>query len=324
MTAWTLLIALTGCAAPSAPTAPAQPASPPAAATPRPAADHSSDREDATLSLDAPNRRIIAIGDLHGDWPSARAALTLAGLIDEQDAWTGGRTIAVQVGDQLDRGDDEREILDALARLQREAREAGGDMITLLGNHEVMNVAGDLRYVTPGGFTDFAEYATLLANPSTVPEPQRGRVAAFQPGGPWALKLSEHPVVQIVGDNVFVHGGVHPEHVRAGLDTINSSTSAWMRGNGTKPKILDGDTAPIWSRAYSDNPDAEDCKLLAETLAMLGAKRMIVAHTPQLQGITSACADQVWRVDCGLADHYRGPTQALEIVADNITVLKAP
>lgn len=41
--------------------------------------------------------RLVAIGDLHGDMNKTRRAFKVAGLIDNQDRWTGGTTTAVQV-----------------------------------------------------------------------------------------------------------------------------------------------------------------------------------------------------------------------------------
>ena len=84
-----------------------------------------------------------------------RRAFRLAGLIDLTDRWTGGETVAVQVGDILDRGDQEIEIFYFLERLQREAAAVGGALHVLNGNHETMNVAHHFRYVTPGGYHSF-------------------------------------------------------------------------------------------------------------------------------------------------------------------------
>lgn len=83
------------------------------------------------------------------------AALRLGGLIDENDRWIGGSTTAVQVGDQLDRGGNEVEIMFLLERLRKEAAEAGGQLIVMNGNHETMNVAGRFRYSTPSGLREF-------------------------------------------------------------------------------------------------------------------------------------------------------------------------
>ncbi len=266
---------------------------------------------------------VIAIGDVHGDLEALRGALQLANLIDEEDAWVGGQSVLVQVGDQLDRGDDERAILHLLEDLADQAWEAGGAIYTLLGNHEVMNVELDLRYVTEGGWADFADVPHDPADPllAEYEEYQRGRVAAFRPAGPYAQLLARHNAVMQIGDTVFVHGGLLPGLAAEGLDAINASTRAWMLGEGPTPSYFHTDDDPFWSRHYSDSPDLEDCALLHQTLELLGAKRMVVAHTVQQFGITPACQDQVWRIDVGLASYYGGPTEVLAIQGDQVGVI---
>jgi len=96
-------------------------------------------------------RRIVAIGDLHGDVDAARDALRTAGAIDDRAHWVGGDLVVVQTGDVLDRGDSEHALLDLLVDLEPQARAAGGALVMLLGNHELMNAAGDFRYVTAAG-----------------------------------------------------------------------------------------------------------------------------------------------------------------------------
>jgi hypothetical protein len=269
-------------------------------------------------------RRIVAIGDVHGDLASALEALELAGAVNADDVWVGGDLIVVQLGDQTDRGDDELEILEWFEALQADAAAAGGEFHSLLGNHEIMNVQQDWRYVTPGGFEDFADFAETPDDPSLegVDPALHGRIAAFRPGGPWATRLAEHPVVLQLGDTVFVHGGLEPEYAALGLDAINESVAAWMRGEAEEPDVVRGADTPIWSRDYSSETGADDCATLAETLELLGAERMVVGHTVQQEGITSACDGRVWRVDVGLADYYGGETQVLEIVGDEVGVLR--
>ncbi|XVF84285.1 hypothetical protein PTKIN_Ptkin17bG0024700 [Pterospermum kingtungense] len=89
--------------------------------------------------------RLIAIGDLHGDLEKSKQAFRLAGVIDGSDRWCGGFTTVVQIGDVLDRGRDELKILYFSEKLKREAVKSGGQLITLNGNHEIMNVEGDFR-----------------------------------------------------------------------------------------------------------------------------------------------------------------------------------
>ena len=99
--------------------------------------------------------RVVAIGDLHGDYENAIASAALAGIVDKQGQWIGGTTTFVQTGDQTDRGPDSKRILQWLDGLEEQAAAAGGQVIVLLGNHEVMNLHGDLRYVTPGDIKQF-------------------------------------------------------------------------------------------------------------------------------------------------------------------------
>eukprot|EP00879_Flechtneria_rotunda_P024719 GHRR01026225.1.p1 GENE.GHRR01026225.1~~GHRR01026225.1.p1 ORF type:complete len:242 (+),score=100.16 GHRR01026225.1:164-889(+) len=103
-------------------------------------------------------KRLVAIGDLHGDLDKAMRAFKLAGLVDDQGAWIGGDTVCVQVGDILDRGDQELKILFILERLQRQAAAAGGALHVLNGNHETMNVGGNFRYATAGADIEMAAW----------------------------------------------------------------------------------------------------------------------------------------------------------------------
>lgn len=272
--------------------------------------------------------RIVAFGDVHGDLDATRRALRLAGAIDEHDRWIGGRLVVVQTGDQLDRGDDEVEILHLFDRLAREAARAGGAFHALNGNHELMNAHLDLRYVTPGGARDFARVVRVPAEPDAallqVPEEMRARVVAFRPGGPYAMMLARRNTIVMVGDNVFVHGGVLPEHAEYGIERINEEVRAWLRGAAPAPASSRGADSPIWTRLYSRDPDEQACASLGDALQRLGARRMIVGHTVHRQGITAHCDGRVWAIDVGMAKHYGGPVEVLEIRGDAVRPLREP
>ena len=270
--------------------------------------------------------RLIAIGDLHGDLAAARQALRLAGAIDESDRWIGKNLSVVQTGDQLDRGDDERGILDLLQQLKASAAEQGGQVIPLNGNHEVMNAQGDYRYVTPAGIGAFAGVRPRSPLARSAPPPFEDRAAAFLPGGGYARVLAERDLIAVVGDTVFVHGGVTPAHVGYGIERINRETQAWLRGEGRLPAIVPSETGPIWMRDYSLDPvAASTCETLGQVLAALGARRMVVGHTVQKTGITSACDDRVYRIDVGLSRYYgEGDIQVLEIDGARVRTLSAP
>jgi len=262
----------------------------------------------APVSLRAPvagPARVVAIGDLHGDLDATRRSLRLAGALSETDHWSGGTLTVVQTGDTIDRGDEDRAVLDLLERLRVEAAQAGGALITLNGNHEVMNVAADLRYVSHASAAAF----------------DMGRAEAFAPGGPYAQKLAAWPVIQQVGDSVFVHGGVLPHHVRYGIEKLNRETTQWMRGAGPLPALLMQEDSPIWTRVYSTPGAPSACVQLAQALNALSAKRMIVGHTPQPSGINADCEGRVWRIDTGLSRYYGGPMQVLEVAEGSVRVL---
>lgn len=258
------------------------------------------------LSVSHAAPRIVAVGDLHGDFEATQKVLRLAGLIDAKGDWSGGKTTLVQTGDVLDRGDGEAKIFALLFKLQAQAPKAGGTVVLLNGNHEVMNVQGDLRYVTPGAATLFGP----------------DRKAAFAPGSDWAKRLARLPIIAQVGETVFVHGGVHPKHARYGIARINAEAAAWMIGEAPYPPVLRGPESPIWSRRYSMGAAPQRCATLAETLTLLKAKRMVVGHTVQKGGPTSDCDGKVWRIDVGMAAHYGGTPAALEIVGDQVRIIR--
>lgn len=278
----------------------------------------------ARVTRPAPGR-LVAIGDLHGDLDHARRALRLAGAIDDRDRWIGGRLVIVQTGDEIDRGDDDRAILDLVEALKKQAATTGGEVLALLGNHEIMNASLDFRYVTAGGLAAFSLFGPpdAAASPVQLPPEARGRAAAFAPGGTYATLLAARPFFAKVGTTLFVHGGILPKHVAYGLDRMNDELDAWLTGRrGEAPADLVAQDGPVWTRAYSSEDETPDCSDLATVLAQLGAKRMVVGHTVQHRGANGTCDGRLWRIDVGLSHYFGGPIQALEIRGDEVTVLR--
>ena len=95
-----------------------------------------------------------------------------------------------------------------------------------------------------------------------------------------------------------------------------------MRGEAPQPAILTDFNGPIWTRYLSYEPTPEDCAVLDDVLAQAGAVRLVVAHTVQIDGITSGCDAKVWRVDTGMADYYGGPIEVLEIIGDQVAPIR--
>jgi hypothetical protein len=272
--------------------------------------------------------RLIAIGDIHGDLTALRGALRLAGAIDSDDRWIGKDLTVVQTGDQIDRGDQDREVLDVLEKLETSAKAAGGALHVLNGNHELMNARFDFRYVTRKSFASFNEFSSSASKlAGRVPDAELGRAAAFMPGAPYALKLSRHLTIALVGDSLFAHGGVLPAHVDYGVDRINHEASAFLAGKTRDlPALLMDEDGPVWMRDYG-RPEVDDatCELLGRVLAQVGAKRLIVGHTVQEHGISSACGERLFRIDIGLSGFYGvKPPQVLEVTANGARILSAP
>ena len=262
----------------------------------------------STVARAAP-ARLVAIGDVHGDLGAARAALRLAGAIDGGDRWIGGRLGVVQLGDVLDRGDDEGAIIDLFERLEREAAAAGGSFTWLLGNHELMNAAGDFRYVTRGALRALGGSGGA-----------RARLAAMAPGGQVARIFAGQDVVAHIGDSLFAHAGLSPRWAGR-IAAINRDARCWLEGRAPRPALAADHDGPVWTRMWGE--ESVDCAALDRVLAQSGARRMVVAHTPQRGGVTSACGGRLWRVDTGMAGAYGGPVQVLELSGARARVLGA-
>ena len=200
-----------------------------------------------------PRESVVAIADVHNDFDDFVAILRRTGLTDKQNHWTAGKTTFVQTGDLLDRGPKPREVMDLMMALEKEAAQAGGRVVGLLGNHEVMNIMGDLRYVTPVNYASFADgkseerrkaayeeyvkwrgsHASLLAE---LPQPMELTEAewmarhlagfleqreAFGPKGEYGAWLRGHDAVTEIDGVIFLHGGIHPDLAKTKLDTMN-------------------------------------------------------------------------------------------------------
>jgi hypothetical protein len=214
------------------------------------------------LTPGAQNRapaRVVAVADVHGAYEPFVALLQRARLIDARLRWIGGSASLVQTGDVIDRGARSRECLDLLMKLERQASKKGGAVVPLLGNHEVMNVMGELRYVTPDIYRSFAtgssekrrrhayeDYLKFLAahaghGHAAVPPGDDAERAkwmeehppgfvehrdAFAPKGKYGRWIRTHHTVVQIGDGVFVHGGLSPAFEIPGIRQLDERVTA--------------------------------------------------------------------------------------------------
>lgn len=216
----------------------------------------------------------------------------------------------------------------------------------MIGNHEIMNVDGDFRYVDQTALTEFKSWkywfqignsmkqissAKIFNDVSLTPrgkfkkefeEDFKTRVAALRPGGPISTRfLSENPTALVVGDSVFVHGGLLVDHVQYGLEKINAEVRDWIYGmtGRLSPRFARGQNSVVWLRKFSDYSNVCDCSALQHVLDTIpGAKRMIMGHTIQEMGINGACDNQAVRIDVGMSKGCGdGLPEVLEILRNS-------
>ena len=207
--------------------------------------------------------RIVAVSDIHGAYEPLVATLRNAGVLDADLGWAGGTAHLVIVGDILDRGPDSRDAMDLLMRLETEAEAAGGMVHVLIGNHEAMNLVGDLRYVAKEEFAAFsdeeteeerarwlAEYAQEKGAGDDISEELRAEFderfpagffahrREFEADGKYGAWLLSQPVVVVVNATAFVHGGLSPMIADIGLDGVNGTLAGELEQYVENMEIL--------------------------------------------------------------------------------------
>jgi len=300
--------------------------------------------------------RVVAIGDLHGDYDKFHDMLGQAGLIDARDHWSGGATHLVQVGDVPDRAPDTRRILDLLMRLEPEARRAGGFVHALIGNHEAMNMEGDLRYTTPGEFAAFADrdspkrrdayYAAVVAALKAHPpaaglpvfdaayraqfdaEHPLGWVehrAAWSPAGVYGRWVLTHSAIIRIDDTLYLHGGIGAAFLAFDADAMNRAVIAALRHEPEAPggphDILWSDQGPLWYRGMAQNDEAAEAANVAAALAHFGVRHIVLGHTKQYAMVNSRFDGAVILTDIAAARRCADPHGFLIKEGDVLTAV---
>ena len=233
------------------------------------------------LPLDSPSRvelrgvsRLAALSDVHGQYDLMVRLLKANGILDPQGRWSWGDGHLVLVGDVFDRGPRVNEIFWLLYALEQQARDAGGGLHVLLGNHEAMVLYRDLRYVNERYF------ATANALGIAYPD-LHGPQSVI---GNW---LRSRPVIARINDMLFVHGGMSPEFLALGIDDQAANDryreSLGMPRTRTRedPRyapLYDGTSSPIWYRGYF-NPETLDRAGVEAVVRHLGVEHVVVGHT---------------------------------------------
>jgi len=295
-------------------------------------------------------KRIIIIGDLHGDYEKTIEMLKLAKLIDNKNKWIGGDTFVVQLGDQIDRCRLDRgactnegatlndeasdmKILYLMTELHTQAEKLGGAVYSIMGNHELMNVQGDFRYVSRDNILEFSKDGSIESG-------MKEREKQFKPGNKIANFLACTRLLSLViGPYLFVHAGIVPEIAKKyNVHDMNHILSLYLldRINGSEYQdLLVSDKSPMWNRTIGTlnvQTKMDSVNNMCDSLFddeiqsnLFGSehkiKRVFVGHTPQIfKGINSTCNNRVWYVDVGVSKAFDGFDNNLQyngIVSEN-------
>lgn len=248
--------------------------------------------------------RIVAVGDIHGDYEHLVAVLRFAGIIDDRGNWSGGKTHLVQVGDLIDRGPEPRKAMDLLMKLEPQARKAGGYVHPLIGNHETMNLYGDLRYVSPSDYASFQVEGSQETEPGH-PQGYAERQRQFGPDGKYGKWIRSHNAAIKINDTIFMHGGISPKYASYSIQQINDRFREEL---GDFSKLQDGmvmdEEGPVWYRGMASGDEQALEPFVAAVLKNLQAERIVIGHTFTDGAITRRFGGKVLKIDIGLARLY--------------------
>lgn len=342
--------------------------------------------------------RIVAVSDPHGAYDAFVRTLQQAAVLDGDGNWSGGETHLVITGDLLDRGADSRKVMDLVMQMEVQAMEQGGRVHLTLGNHEVMNLVGDLRYVAAGEYAAFADeetaaerdawferYLAVRQQGIEVPidatalraefdaERPPGIYAhrrAFLPYGKYGRWLMQKPLLVVVNETAFVHGGLPPLVAELGLERLNAELGAQVSEYARHLELLAdrgvldpainfydhpaaadrllanpaigaeeraaletlkrlGDAAvhaidgPLWYRGTVGCNALEESDPLQAALAAIGAKRVVIGHTPTVtRHVLERLDGRVIEIDTGMLNpYYRGTGHALVLEDGQLAVV---
>lgn len=230
------------------------------------------DKIDSPPTIYKQPQKLFAISDIEGDFAALAKSLRGNGVINEKFQWTYGKGHLVLVGDFFDRGLNVTACLWLIYELERQAALAGGRVHFIIGNHEEMNMRGDLRYVQKK-YKKVAEKIGVAYPSLYGPATELGR---------W---LRSKNIVEKIGNTIYVHGGISQAIVDSQLSLLEmnniakehmgSSLNQIKKSGAQAALVFDTQNGPMWYRGYFGDFDHS----LEKALQFYKATNMVVGHT---------------------------------------------
>ncbi|KAF8573536.1 Metallo-dependent phosphatase [Ramaria rubella] len=304
-------------------------------------------------------RRIVAVGDLHADINNAFRVLHMANVVDANGSWSGDVDYFVQVGDIVDRGVDTIELYGWMEMLRIQARNAGGEVFSHLGNHEFMNILGDWRYVSQSEVATFGSIeqrqAAITTGPIGSAWIQNYSVTSRVPLHPSSgephgdYTPSRTPSALSHASLSFTHGGISPVFVKAHgtpyPSAINKLGVSLLRrcaarhpqpdphppapymglppGSTPAEHALYDTDGPLWYRGWAMDDEKDVCERVDGVMQKIGVRRLIMGHTPDFQKIVKRCGGKIIIIDTGISKAYGGALSALSITYSLTPILSS-
>ena len=249
--------------------------------------------------------KLAAVSDIEGNFGPLRKLLQASGVIDENLDWSFGEGHLVLTGDFFDRGDMVTEVLWLIYKLEDQAWNQGGQVHFILGNHEIMNLKGDLRYVNE----KYEESAKLMNK--SVFDLYKSNTEL----GQW---LRTKNVVEKIGDLLFVHAGISKEVNELSLspEEINGLLRPWYDkypdyAPSNVKLLMSGDSGPYWYRGYYGRYQDDNVgEIIDQTLEQYEVSKIITGHTVVAETISTHHDGKVINID---TRHSEGQSEALLI-----------
>ncbi len=252
------------------------------------------------------NKQLV-ISDIEGNFRAFRRLLQANGVMDAKFNWTFGEGHLVLNGDFFDRGNQVTEVLWLIYSLEEKAKVAGGYVHFILGNHEIMNMNGDLRYVQKkyigNAYLLGERYVDLYGEDSEL--------------GRW---LRTKNIVEKIGNMLYVHGGISApmNKLKIPVTEINEvarpfyADSSFQYEN-RKQEVINGDDGPFWYRGYYQGNKMASREQIDSSLALYNTRHIATGHTVVADTVSTWYDGKIFNTD---VRHASGFSEALLVEND--------